>query len=210
MEQLHKEMRRALILCLPYLSVVFFRDDLDRYFFELHSRVGNPLMVIYMFICSVLILVFLLQLLASVKLHFKEYGWKVAAPIFIYCMGLLNSFWSPVAMSSEAFKSPVEHRAQKKDHYGFAKINMRKNGRLEIRYPGPFGLSEWEYGLWRNYQHTYYFAFENSKDALASDEALSDTLTDLSGILVPLHMPADTAMVYSRYLFKLQGEVEKR
>ena len=85
-------------------------------------------------------------------------------------------------------------------------MKMRANGNLEIRYPGPFGLSDWEYGKWSKTGNTFSFTFDRGKEATNEDDMLSDTMVVYAGILEPVNMPPDSVKTYKDYLFKLRSE----
>jgi uncharacterized integral membrane protein len=204
-QEIRKEINRALVLCLPYLCIVFFRDDLDKWFSHMHSHTGNPMLVLYMTIATVLIGIFFMQNIVDAPGSYRSYGWIAMLPLIIYSLALAGSFWSPLNITSQIFRSRIVYRAYRQDRYGHALMKMRKDSSMDIRYPGPFGLSDWEYGRWSRGADTFYFRFDNGKAAIAADDMLSDTMVMSGAILHPLHMPPDSIKAYRSYLFKMSG-----
>lgn len=201
MEQHQKEIRRALLVCVPYLLIVFFLDDIDKFFYTIHSRLANPMLVLYMFIATVMILAFLMHVLVEIRESYRSIGIRALLPLGIYLFALTNSFWSPLRISGEIFKSQIIYKAFRNERYGHAQMRMRKDGRMDIRYPGPFGMSDWEYGHWSGRGDTFYLSYEPGMNTLVNKP---DTLvrTD-SGLLIPAGIPADTLAIYKDRFFKI-------
>lgn len=202
MEQNRKEIRRALIMCVPYLLIIFFLENIDKFLYSVHSRLGNPLLVLYMLISTVIIFALLINGILSFKDNYKEAGRSVFLPLFMYAIALINSFWSPLRVSSEIFQPRIVHRAYRLEHYGHAQMKMRENGSLNIRYPGPFGMADWEYGRWSGRGDTFYLHYDQGAD---STLAKPDTLILTSdGLLKPLGIPDDTLNMYKNRFFRIQ------
>jgi hypothetical protein len=196
-----KEIRRAFLVCAPYLIIIFFLNDIDKLLYFIHSRLGNPLLVIYMFIATVIIFALFIHTIMEFRESFKVARFNAAVPVIMYLIALVNSFWSPLRISSEDFESKIIHRAYRREHYGHSLIKMRENGNMDIRYPGPLGMSDWEYGHWSSRGDTFYLIYDRYNDTIISKP---DTLIVASdGLMVPLGIPADTLKVYKDGLFRL-------
>ena len=207
MEHVKKEIRRALIICVPYIVVIFFLDDLDKLLYTIHSRFGNPLLVVYMFTVTVMILVFLIYTVIDFRANYKSSGSRAAVPIIIYIIALCNSFWSPLRISSAVFQSKILYEAFRKEKYGHARMKLKENGSLSIRYPGPFGMSDWEYGHWIKNNDTFYLTYDKGFDTIASKPDSLIMATD--GLLIPVGIPADTLKVYRDIFFKIPVKGQK-
>jgi len=201
MEQHQKEIRHALLVCVPYLLTVFFLDDIDKFFYTIHSRLGNPMLVLYMFIATIMILILLMHVLVEIRESYRTLGLKALLPLGIYLFALINSFWSPLRVSGEIFKSQIVYKAFRKERYGHAQMRMRKDGSIDIRYPGPFGMSDWEYGHWSGRGDTFYLSYEPGMDTLVNKP---DTLLKTeTGLLIPAGIPADTLAIYKDRFFMI-------
>jgi hypothetical protein len=201
MEQDRKEIRRALLVCIPYLVIIFFLDNIDKLLYSIHSRLGNPLLVLYMFIATVIIIALLIHAAMDIREHYRVSGYIAVIPLLIYIVAIINSFWSPVRISSEMFQSRIVHRAFRREHLGHAQMKMRENGNLDIRYPGPFGISDWEYGHWSRAGDIFYLHYDRGIDTIP---AKPDTLTLApDGLLIPIGIPADTLSIYKDRFFRM-------
>lgn len=208
MENIDKEIRKSLLICVPYLVIIFFLDDLDKFFYTIHSRLGNPLLVVYMFASTVVILSLLMHLVVAIKENYGSYGYKAMLPLLVCLIALVNSFWSPVRVSSEVFKNKLSYRAYRTDPGGHAQMKMRDNGNLEVRYPGPFGMADWEYGQWISRGDTFYLKYEKGMDTIAPKP---DTLIKSSvGLLTPIGIPDDTLKIYKDRFFILARARKKK
>jgi hypothetical protein len=207
MEHGRKEIRRAFIICVPYVIIIFFLDNLDKLLYTIHSRMGNPLLVLYMFLATVIILALLIHTVIDFRSNYKESGYSAVLPLVIYLIALANSFWSPLRVSSEIFQSKIVHRAFRKDHYGHAQMKMKENGNLDIRYPGPFGMADWEYGHWSRREDTFYLRYDRGRDTV---DTKPDTLIlAADGLMVPLGIPQDTLKIYQDHFFKMTVRKKK-
>ena len=201
MEHNKREIRRALIVCVPYFVIIFFLENIDKFLYSLHSRLGNPLLVMYMVIATMIIFALLIYSALDFKNSYKESGMKAALPMFLYFISLSNSFWSPLRISSEVFRPKIVHRAYRQEQYGHAQMKMRENGGLDIRYPGPFGMADWEYGHWSGRGDTFYLVYDKGLDTIA---AKPDTLLlAADGLLKPLGIPDDTLNIYRDRFFRI-------
>ena len=202
MEEIDKEIKRALFICAPFVIIVFFLDDLDRLFTQIHSRLGNPLLVVVLFICTIIIVISLVDAAISAWHSYRMYGYITLVPLSIYIFALIDSQWSPFRFSSEAFAGKVTYRAYMRDQYGHTSLKMRENGKFEIRYPGPFAISDWQYGQWERRNDTFYLHFIPARDSHESTDHISDTMVLDSNYLRPVKMTRDTFDVYKNYLLK--------
>ncbi len=201
MDHIRKEIRRALLICVPYIVIVFFLDDLDKMFYRLHSRLANPLLVLYLLIATVIIFALLIHEVIDVKKNYATYGKRTLLPLVIYLIALVNSFWSPLRISSEVFKSKIIYRAYRRSHFGHDLLKMHANGKLDIRYPGMFGLTDWEYGMWTQKGDTFYLKYEKGWDTIL---AKPDTLVrSADGTLIPAGIPPDTLSQYRSRFFRM-------
>lgn len=201
MERNKKEIRRALLICVPYLLIIFFLENIDKLLYFLHSRLGNPLLVLYMFIATVIIIILFIYAAIDFKKNYRESGASAVIPLLLYLISLCNSFWSPLRVSADIFQPKIVHRAYRKEQYGHAQMKMRVNGGLDIRYPGPFGMADWEYGHWSGRGDTFFLNYDKGSDTLA---AKPDTLILASdGLLKPLGIPEDTLKIYEDRFFRI-------
>ena len=201
MDHHKKEIRRALLVCVPYLVIVFFLDNIDKFLYTIHSRFGNPLMVLYLFVATVIIIALLIHVVMEIRTSYATAGYIALLPVIIYLIALVNSFWSPIRISSEMFQSRIVHRAFRREHYGHAQLKMRENGNLDIRYPGPFGMSDWEYGHWTGRGDTLYLNYDRGIDTM---DVKPDTLIIAAdGLMAPIGIPADTLTIYKDRFFKM-------
>jgi hypothetical protein len=154
-----------------------------------------------MFLATVIILALLIRAILDLKNDYKAVGYRAYLPIIIYSIALLNSFWSPLRISSEIFQHKIVHRAFRKEHYGHAQMKMREDGKIDIRYPGPFGMADWEYGRWSGRGDTFYLDYDRGSDTIATRP---DTLVMArDGLLAPLGIPADTLRLYQDRFFRM-------
>jgi hypothetical protein len=154
-----------------------------------------------MIIATVIIFALLIHSVLEFKEVYKESGIKAALPLLIYIIALANSFWSPLRISSDIFRSRIVYRAYRREQYGHAQIKMREGGAMDIRYPGPFGMADWEYGQWRLVVDTFYLTYDKPADTIASKP---DTLIRTSGgLLKPLGIPDDTFQLYKDKFFRI-------
>jgi hypothetical protein len=197
-----KEIRRALMTCVPYLIIVFFLDDLDKFLYFIHSRFGNPLIVLYLLIATIIIIALFIHEALGLRENYRTGGAIALLPVSIYLFALLNSFWSPVRISSEVFHSKVSYQAFRKQKYGYDKMKMRENGNMDISYKGPFGISDWEYGRWHMDGDTFYLYYD--RGSADTTYVKPDTLVKYpDGMLTPVGIPADTLQVYKDRFFSL-------
>jgi tryptophan-rich sensory protein len=206
MEEINKEMKRALLLCLPFLIVVFFLDNLDKFFASIHSTFGNPLLVLTLIIVTIIIIILFIDSAMLAWNGFREFGFKALAPFLICTIALANSQWSPLRISSENFASKIVHIAYMRDQYGHSILKMRENHHFEIRYPGPLAISDWEYGEWERRADTFYLHFNPARDPHNLSDHISDTMVLDSIYLHPVLMSKDTFKLYKEYLFKMAGK----
>jgi hypothetical protein len=201
MDENKKELRRALLLCGPYVLIVFFLDDLDKLLYTIHSRLGNPLLALYVIVATVIIFALFIHTLLDLTENYKASGYMALLPMIIYLFSLTNSFWSPLRISSEIFHSKIVYRAFRREKYGHAQLKMRQNGCLDIRYPGPFGMSDWEYGKWKKEGDTFFLHYDRALDSIF---VKPDTLTLASdGLLTPIGIPDDTLKLYKDLFFRM-------
>jgi hypothetical protein len=200
MDHIRKEIKRALLVCVPYFVIIFFLDDLDKLLYSIHSRMGNPLLVVYMFLATVIIFALLIHTVVDLRENYKSSGYMAIVPLMIYLVALANSFWSPLRISSDIFHSKIVHRAFRREQYGHAKMRLRENGSMDICYPGPFGMSDWEYGQWRKSGDTFYLHYDRGRDTI---DAKPDTLILSDGLLTPVGIPGDTLNIYRNHFFKM-------
>ena len=201
MDQNDKEIRRAFITCVPYFIVIFFLDDIDSFLYTIHSRLGNPLLVLYMVIATVIIIALLIHTIIDFPANYKTDKYKAIIPPVIYTIAVINSFWSPLRISSEIFHSKVIYQAYRKDQYGHTMMRIKENGTMSIRYPGPFGMADWEYGKCRVVGDTFYLNYEKGLDTA---DVKPDTLIRATdGLLVPIGIPKDTIELYKSQLFRM-------
>ena len=203
MEEINKEIKRALLLCIPFLIIVFFLDNLDKLFSSIHSRLGNPLLVLTLIIISVIIIILFIDSVMLAWRSFSEFGFKSLLPLLICTIAIANSQWSPIRISSEAFASPIVNIAYMRDQYGHSILRMRANHHFEIRYPGPLAISDWEYGEWERRSDTFYLHFNPARDPHNLSDHISDTMILDSVYLHPVLMPKDTFKIYKEYLLKI-------
>ena len=207
MEHNRKEIRRALLICVPYVVIIFFLENIDKFLYTIHSRMGNPLLVLYMFIATIIIFALLIHTVLDFKNNYKDAGVAAAIPMFIYLIALGNSFWSPLRISSEIFMPKIVYRAYRMEQYGHAQMKLRANGGVDIRYPGPFGMADWEYGHWSRRVDTFYLDYYKGLDTIA---AKPDTLIlAADGLLKPLGIPDDTLNLYKDRFFRI-GQKKKK
>ena len=83
MEDINKEINRALSLCVPFLLIVFFLDDLDKFFSSIHSRLGSPLLVLTVIILTILVLILFIDSAMMAWRSFRQFGWKTIVPLLI-------------------------------------------------------------------------------------------------------------------------------
>ena len=200
MIDIRKEVRRALLVCIPYFVIVFFLDDLDKLFFSIHSRMGDPLLVVYMYVATVIIIALFIHTLIDLRENYKSSGYKASLPLLIYLISLLNSFWSPVRISSDIFHSKIEYRAFRREKYGHDKMRLRENGTMDISYPGPFGMADWEYGKWSKRGDTFYLSYDKDRGTVDSKP---DTLMLSDGLMIPIGIPFDTLNMYRDGFFRM-------
>jgi len=200
MIDIRKEIRRALLVCLPYFVIVFFLDDLNRLFFTIHSRLGNPLLVVYMYIATVIIIALFIHTLIDLRDNYKNFGFKANLAMLIYLISLVNSFWSPLRISSDIFHSKIEFRAFRREKYGHDKMKLRENGTMDISYPGPFGMAGWEYGKWSKRGDTFYLNYDKNIDTVY---VKPDTLIISEGLMTPIGIPVDTLNRYKDRFFRM-------
>jgi len=204
MQQNTKEIRNALLGCVPYFLIIFFLDDLDRLLCSVHSHLGNLMLALYMIIGTVIILSMLIHSIKDFKSNCKEAGNKAIWPFVIYAIAILNSNWSPLRISSEIFHSKITHRAYRKSSHGYDNLKMHEDGKFDIRYQGPIGMSDWQYGIWHHRGDTFYLQYETGYDTAALKP---DTLAlTADGVLVPVGIPADTLTLYRQYFFRMRGK----
>jgi len=207
-EHTRKEIRRALLTCVPYFLIVFFLDDIDKVLYTIHSRFSNPLIVLYLLIASVIILSLILHECIDMRANYKASGYMAIIPFVIYLTAILNSFWSPLRISSDIFKSPIVYKAYRRSHYGHDQIRLRQNGNMDIRYPGILGISDWEYGHWSGRGDTFYLDYDRVSDTVY---AKPDTLILASdGLLAPLGIPGDTLTLYKDQFFRIPVTKSKK
>jgi hypothetical protein len=199
MDTHQKDINTALLICVPYLIIVFFLDDLDKLFYLLHINLGNPLLVLYLFANSIVIITFLLNSILGLKTNVKTNGSRVLVPLLIYIIAVINSFWSPIRLSSEVFKSNIRYRAYRKEKYGHALMKLRQDGSMDIRYPALLGMSGWDYGRWSGRGDTFCITLDRS----AGDSGTDTFLLSHDGTLAPLGVPQDTIEAYRSQLFKM-------
>jgi hypothetical protein len=200
MDHSRREIRRALLVCIPYLIIIFFLDDLDKLLYAIHSGLGNPLLVVYMFLATVIILACFIHTIINLKRNYKESGYIAVAPMMIYLVALTNSFWSPLRISSDIFHTKIVYSAFRRDRDGYTKMRMRKNGNFDIRYQGPFGMAEWEYGKWSERGDTFYLNYDKDRD---TGYLKPDTLILSDGLLAPIGIPSDTLKKYKDGFFRM-------
>lgn len=200
MDHIRKEIRRALLISVPYFVIIFFLDDLDKLMYSIHSRLGNPLLVVYMFVATVIIFTLLIHTVVDLRENYKSSGYMAIVPIMIYLIALANSFWSPLRISSDIFHSKIEYRAFRREKYGHDKMRLRENGNMDICYPGPFGMSDWEYGKWSKRGDTFYLHYDRGIDTI---DAKPDTLILSDCILTPVGIPMDTLNIYRDRFFRM-------
>jgi hypothetical protein len=200
MDHIRKEIRRALLVCVPYFLIIFFLDDLDKFLFSIHSRLGNPLLVVYMFLATVIIFALLIHSFADLKENYKASGYKAMVPMMIYLISMLNSFWSPLRISSEIFHSKIVYSAFRREKYGHAKMKLRKNGSMDICYPAQFWMSDWEYGKWNKRGDTFFLNYDKGRDTAY---VKPDTLILSDGLLTPIGIPSDTLKIYKDLFFRM-------
>ena len=206
MTDIRKEIRRALLVCIPYFIIVFFLDDLDKLLFTLHSRLGNPLLVVYMFIATVIIIALFIHVIVDLRENYKAFGYKAILPVVIYLISLSNSFWSPLRISSDVFHSKIEYRAFRREKYGHDKMRLRGNGTMDISYPGPFGMADWEYGNWHKSGDTFFLNYDRGRD---TTDIKPDTLILSDGLMTPIGIPPDTLSIYKDRFFRMAVEKKK-
>jgi len=201
MDKIRQETRRALLVCVPYFFIIFFLDDLDKFLHAVHSRLGNPLLVVYMFIATVIILALLIHSIIDLSENYKTSGYRAAAPLMIYLVSLLNSFWSPLRISSDIFHSKIVYRAYRREKYGHDKMKLRQDGSMDINYPEQFWMSDWEYGKWSQKGDTFYLHYDSSNDTI---DVKPDTLIEApDGLLFPIGIPDDTLKIYRDHFFRM-------
>ena len=207
MDNTRTEIRKALITCLPYFVIIFFLGDLDKLLSTIHSRFGHPLLVLYLFIATVIIIALLIHAAMDLKGNYKSSGPMAVLPLAIYTVALVNSFWSPVRVSSEIFHSKIVYQAFRKQRFGHDIMKMRENGSMDIRYPGFLGLTDWEYGHWSGRGDTFYLDYDRGSDSAV---AKPDTLiVAADGLLIPIGIPADTLKIYKDRFFRMSVSRKK-
>jgi hypothetical protein len=201
------EIRKALITCLPYFVIIFFLGDLDKLLSTIHSRFGHPLLVLYLFIATVIIIALFINDAIEIKGNYKTSGPMAVVPLSIYILALANSFWSPVRISSEVFHSKIVHQAFRKQKFGHDIMKMRMDGSMDIRYPGFLGMTDWEYGHWSGRGDTFYLDYDRGGDTAA---AKPDTLIlAADGLLTPIGIPDDTLKIYRDRFFRMPASKKK-
>ena len=201
MDHNDKEIRRAFITCVPYFIIIFFLDDIDRFLNHIHSRLGNPLVALYMLIATVIIIALFIHTLIDFPGNYKTDRYRAFIPPIIYLIALINSFWSPLRISSEIFQAKIIYQAYRKDQYGPTMMKVRENGNMSIRYPGPFGMADWEYGKCIVKGDTFYLSYDKGIDTAI---VKPDTLVLMSdGMLIPLGLPKDTIELYKKQFFRM-------
>jgi hypothetical protein len=204
MEHNKKEIKRALLTCVPYLIVVFFLDDLDRFFYLVHSRFGNTLVLLYLIVATVIILSLLIHEFIDFKQSYVIAGYWAVLPLAIYIIATIDSFWSPVHLSSNVFRSKTVYQAFRKAQNGHDQMRFRYNGSIDIRYTGIFGSAEWEYGHWKKNADTFYINYDGQA------EVKPDTLVlRKDGLLAPVGIPVDTLALYKDRFFRLPQRRKK-
>lgn len=201
MNQNEKEIRRAFITCVPYFFIIFFLDDIDNLLFTIHSHFGNPLLVLYMTLATVIIIALFIHTLIDFSANFKTDRYQAFIPPVIYIIALINSFWSPLRVSSDIFHSKIKYQAYRKDKYGHAMMKIREDSSMSIRYPGPFGMADWEYGRCITKGDTFYLTYNKGIDTI---QVKPDTLVlSTDGLLIPAGIPKDTIELYKKEFFRM-------
>ena len=195
-----KEIRRALLVCFPYFVIVFFQHDLDKFLYAIHSRMGNPLLVVYLFSATVIILALFIHTIVDLRENYKASGYKAIILVMIYLISLVNSFWSPLRVSSEIFHSKIVYNASRRGEFGHDMMRLRENGSMEIFYPAQFWMADWEYGKWFKRGDTFYLNYDRGIDTFA---AKPDTLILSEGLMTPIGIPTDTLNIYKDRFFRM-------
>jgi hypothetical protein len=155
----------------------------------------------------VIIIALLIHAAIDLKENYKSSGLISILPMVIYAVALINSFWSPVRISSEIFHSKIVHQAFRKQRFGHDIMKMRADGSMDIRYPGFLGLTDWEYGHWSGRGDTFYLEYDRGRDTIA---AKPDTLIlAADGLLTPIGIPDDTLKIYRDRFFRMPANRKK-
>lgn len=200
MINIRKEIRRALLVCIPYFFIVFFQHDLDKFLYTIHSRMGNPLLVVYLLSATVIIFALFIHTAIGLRENYKASGYKAIILLMIYLISLINSFWSPLRVSSEIFHSKIVYNAGRRGEFGHDMMRLRENGCMEIFYPTQFWMADWEYGKWSKRGDTFFLSYDKGRD---SAYIKPDTLIVSGGIMMPIGIPHDTFKIYKNLFFKM-------
>jgi hypothetical protein len=206
MDHIRKEIRRALLVCMPYFVIVFFQNDLDKFLYDIHSRFGHPLLVLYLFIATVIIFALFIHTVIDLRENYKASGYRAVILVMIYLLTMINFFWSPVRISSEVFHSKIVYNASRREKYGHDLMKLRENGSMEIFYPGQFWMADWEYGKWHKKGDTFYLNYEKARNA---SDPKPDTLIVSDGLLTPVGIPTDTLNLYKNLFFRMYASRKK-
>jgi len=196
-----KEIKRAFITCVPYILIIFFLDDIDRFLYYIHSHLGNPLIALYMLLATVIIIALFIHTLIDFPGNYKIDRYRAFIPPIIYIIAIINSFWSPLRISSETFQSKVIYQAFRKDKYGHTMMKIRENGNMSIRYPGPFGMADWEYGKCNVKGDTFYLSYDKGMDT--ADVKPDTMVLTAEGLLTPIGISKDTIELYKKQFFRM-------
>lgn len=181
-----KRKRNAIWLCLSFFLLVFFDDELSKFFSWLPLSSLGKIVLGGTQMLTLLILFIALVINFAKEVQCLYYGYKerstmILFPFAIYLITFALVF-QPIHLRSEIFRSKALYVATYQSTAAGSVYTFRRNQRFEEGIYS-FGSSEYLYGTWKKDADTIYLTYNGVKDKNGS----FDTLIKAGNFLVPPH-----------------------